>query len=253
MKKSKTQFLITGTSSGLGKYLHDHLGGVSFKRDGVNVEDAEVVIHSAFDRKREVTSENLYQYLLDNVFLTEKLVKLPHKKFIYISSVDVYPKNNTKHSENEIIDINQISSAYALTKLMAESIIQSLSPNFLILRCSALLGRDAKENSLIKMIKQENPTVTLSAESVCNFILHIDVLKFIHTAVEKNLQGIYNIVASKNITTGEIAELLEKKITFGNYVYNVGNIDNTKASQMIPALKKTSQETVKEFTDSVIE
>lgn len=241
-------YLITGSSSGLGKYLHDQLGGSAFYRDGRNVKEAEVIIHCAFNRAREINSKNLYQYLSDNVFLTKKLAKIPHKKFIYISSVDVYPKDNEKHSEDEVIDVNKISGIYAITKLMSESIIQNLCPNFLILRCSALLGRDARENSLIKIIKENNPTLTLSSESIFNYILHKDVLEFINIAVENDLQGIYNLVSSKNISLFEISELLGKKVSFGNYRYNVGEIDNKKVSKLLSSFKKSSKEVINEFT-----
>lgn len=246
------KYLITGSSSGLGKYLYNKLGGISFNRDGTNVKEAEVLIHCAFNQTREVNSKNLYQYLFDNVFLTKKLAKIPHKKFIYISSVDVYPKNNQKHFENEVIDISQVSGIYAITKLMSESLIQDLCPNFLILRCSALLGRDAKENSLIKIIKEENPALTLSPDSVFNYILHKDVLEFIKIALDRDLQGIYNLASSENITLFQITELLGKKVSFGNYMYNAGNIDNEKASELLPSFKKTSKETINEFTKLIV-
>lgn len=240
-------YLITGSSSGLGKYLHDQLGGSAFYRDGRNVKEAEVIIHCAFNRAREVNSKNLYQYLSDNVFLTKKLAKIPHKKFIYISSVDVYPKDNEKHSEDEVIDVNKISGIYAITKLMSESIIQNLCPNFLILRCTALLGRDARENSLITIIKEENPTLTLSAKSVFNFILHKDVLEFVRIATKKNLQGVYNVVSTENITLARVADLLKKKARFGSHLYQVGDISNRKISSVFPTFARTSEEIVKQF------
>ncbi len=249
------KFLITGHKSGLGRYLYEYFGGVGLDRnvsssrfEQIKREGTDVIIHCAFNSAREINYRNLYQYLSDNIFLTKKLAQIPHKKFIYISSVDVYPKNNKKHFENETIDVNQISGVYAIAKLMSESIIQNLCPNFLILRCTALLGRDSRENSLIKIIKEENPTLTLSADSVFNYILHKDVLEFIKIAVEKNLQGAYNLSSSKNITLLEITELLGKKVSFGNYTYNVGNIDNKKASKLLPSFKKTSREVVSELT-----
>ncbi|MBI5122590.1 NAD-dependent epimerase/dehydratase family protein [Candidatus Roizmanbacteria bacterium] len=245
MKKSK--YLITGSSSGLGKYLNDQLKGTTFKRNAENVEATNILIHCAFNRTKEITSKNLYQYLLDNVFLTKKLVKIPHKKFIYISSVDIYPKNNKRHSEDETIDVNQISGSYAMTKLMSESLIQNLCPNFLILRCPSLLGRDAKENSLIKIINEEYPTLTLSSKSVFNFILHKDILEFIKIAAEKDLQGIYNLVSSENIILSQIAKLFGKKVNFGTYLYNVGNIDNKKAAKLFSSLNKTSEDTINKF------
>lgn len=237
-------YLITGSSSGLGKYLHDQLGGSAFNRDGTNVKETEVLIHCAFNRAKEVNSKNLYEYLSDNIFLTKKLVKIPHKKFIYISSVDVYPKDNKKHSEDEVIDVNQLSEIYAISKFMSESIVRNFSSNFLILRCSALLGRDARDNSLIKIIKETNPSLSLSSQSVFNYVLHKDVLEFIKIAIEKDLQGVYNLVSSRNISLSRIAKLFGKKVNFGEYIYSIGEIGNSKAASILPAFKKTSKEVI---------
>ena len=175
-----------------------------------------------------------------------------HKKFIFISSVDVYPKTPGPHSEEEDIPLDSLTNFYATTKLMSESIIKNMCPNYLILRCSTLLGHDSRENSLIKIIKEKNPTVTLSPESVFNFILHKDVLAFVKTAIEKDLQGIYNIVSSENITLSQIAELLGKKVTFGKYQYNAGSIDNIKAAKLHPGFQKTSGEVIDEFNKLLI-
>lgn len=240
-------YLITGASSGLGKYLLDNLGGSAFQREYKEEESADVIIHCAFNMARDVDSKNLYHYLSDNLFLTKRLAKMPHKKFIYISSVDTYPKNNKKHSEDEAIDLNQVSGMYAITKLMSESIVQNFSSNYLILRCSALLGKDSRENSLTRIIKENNPTLTLSAKSIFNYVLHKDVLEFVKIAKEKDLEGIYNLASTKNINLSQIAELFGKKVNFGDYIYNVGDINNEKVCKVLSFFKKTSEEAIKEF------
>ncbi|MEK7517258.1 MAG: NAD-dependent epimerase/dehydratase family protein [Patescibacteria group bacterium] len=248
------KFLITGHKNGLGRFLYEYFGGIGFDRnmppdkfEHIRREGVDVIIHCAFNSAREINSKNLYPYLSDNVFLTKRLAKIPHKKFIFISSVDVYPKDNKKHSESEVIDVNQVSGIYAITKLMSESIVQNICPNFLILRCSTLLGHDSRENSLIKIIKEASPALALSADSLFNYILHKDVLEFIQIAIKKDLQGIYNLSSSKNITLSQISELLGKKVNFGKYKYNVGNIDNNKITSIFPTFKKTSREAVLEF------
>lgn len=252
LKKTINKFLITGTSSGLGKYLHQQLGGIPFKKDSADRKETEILIHCAFNRARVISSENLYQYISDNIFLTKRLTTIPHRKFIYISSVDVYPKDNKVHTEEENIDVNLVKGMYALCKLIAESIVKKSCSNFLVLRCSSLLGKDSKENSLIKIVKEENPTLTLSASSVFNYILHTDVLEFIKIAIEKDLQGIYNLASSENITLSEITELLGKKVSFGHYMYNVGNINNSKVCKLLPSLKKNSREAINEFTKLIV-
>lgn len=246
------KYLITGTSSGLGKYLHDNLGGFCLTRqtskkdrEEIKKDSIDVIIHCAFNSKQDL--KNLDQYFKDNVSLTEELTKLPHKKFIFISTIDVYPKNSTKHTEDEILDPNTTEDLYAKTKLLSENLVKKNCPNFLILRCSALLGKDSRENSLIRIIKENYPTLTLSAKSIFNYILHKDVLEFIKLAIEEDLQGAYNLASSKNITLKKIADLFKKKVSFGDYIYNVGNIDNSKATSIFPPFKKDSKEVITQF------
>lgn len=249
LKKAKNRFLITGTASGLGKYLHEYLGGASLNRRKITTLGADVIIHCAFNSQQN--PKDMEQYFRDNVLLTEELTKLLHKKFIFISSVDVYPKNSNRHTEDEIIDIHNVESLYAKTKLLSEDVVKKNCSNFLILRCSALLGKDARRNSLIKIIEEKNPTLTLSGDSMFNYILHEDVLSFIKVASEKDLQGIYNLASSKNITFKKVANLLKKEVTYGNYIYNVGDIDNTKIISISSNFKKTSEEVIRQFLKQV--
>ncbi len=252
LKKAKNKFLITGTSSGLGKYLHGNLGGVGWnrqasekEREEIKKNGAEIIIHCAFNS--ENNPKNSDQYYNDNVLLTEELTKIPHKKFIFISSVDVYPKNTQKHSEDEILDIYNIDGLYGKTKLMSEQIVKKNCTNFLILRCTAFLGKDSRKNSLLKIIQDEKPILTLSEKSIFNYILHSDVSAFIKLSIRNDLAGIYNLASSKNITLKQVADLVKKKVTFGDYVYNVGNIDNSKTTAIFQAFKKSSLEVITEF------
>lgn len=251
------KFLISGTKSGLGKHLFEIFGGISLTRETSKAEidnlkkGVDIIIHAAFNSNKDIDSNNIYSYLADNIFLTEKLIKIPHKKFIFISSVDVYPKDNIYHKEDEVININTVEGIYGLTKLMSESLVKRLSPNFLILRCSALLGKYARKNTLIKIRTEEKPIVALSSDSSLNYILHTDVSEFIKLAIEKNLQGVYNLASSKNITLKQVADLVKKKVTFGSHIYSVGNIDNKKATLVTPSFEKTSEEEVRQFLKQV--
>lgn len=249
LKKARNKLFITGTSSGLGKYLHGNLGGISINRKKIQKNGAEIIIHCAFNSQQ--SPKDIEQYFRDNVLLTEELTNAPHKKFIFISSVDVYPKNANRHVEDEIVDVKDAEGLYAKTKLLSEDVVKKNCPNFLILRCSALLGKDSRKNSLIKIIQDDNPTLTLSPDSSFNYILHKDVLEFIKFAIEKNLQGIYNLVSHKNITLKQAADLVKKKVNFGRYVYSVGYIDNSKITSITPSFKKTSGEVIRQYLKQV--
>lgn len=251
---SKGKILTTGYLSGLGKHLYENLGGYGLdretslqEREKIKKEGVDVIIHCAFNPRKDINSDSLYEYLKDNIFLTKDLVSIPHKKFIFISSLDVYSKNQNIHSEEEIINLDSISDIYGITKLMSEAIVKNECKNYLILRCSGLLGKYSRKNSLIRIIEDEKCDLTLSGKSEFNYILHSDVLDFIKLSIKENLQGIYNVVSSQNITLSEIADGLGKKVNFGAYIYKTGRIDNRKIISVFPTFKKTSKEIINQI------
>lgn len=252
------KILVSGSLSGLGKYIFGQFGGIAWNRDitdkekeKLKAEGVDIIVHCAFNLSQSVDSNNLYDYLADNVLLTEELLNIPHKKFIFISSVEVYPKDRKLNSEEEVIDVNTVNGIYGVTKLMSESQVMKQSPNYLILRCSALLGKNSRKNSLIKIMEGIRELI-LTADSVFNYVLHSDVSDFIKLAIEQDIRGIYNVSSSKNIVLSEVAKTLGKKVNFGKYYYNVGNLDNSKISSIFPAFKKTSKEVIVAFSEEVV-
>lgn len=248
------KILTTGSLSGLGKYIFDQFGGIAWTRDisdtakkKLKSKGVDIIIHCAFNSSKSINSNNLYAYLSDNVLLTEELINIPHNKFVFISSVDVYPKDKKRHKEDEVIDVNEIDGVYGITKLMSESLVKNKCHNFLILRCTSLLGKYSRQNSLIKILKENNPTLTVRGNSVFNYILHSDISDFIAYALKQDLGGIYNVASSDNVTFSEVVEMLGEKVNFGAYYYNVGNIDNSKIVSILPTFKKTSKEVILEF------
>ena len=89
---SNKRILVTGTNSGLGKFIaysfESCLCLTRENKDEIIKECKEnpvdVIIHSAFNSSRYV--RNYDDYFEDNIFLTEELLDLPHEKFIYIST-----------------------------------------------------------------------------------------------------------------------------------------------------------------------
>jgi len=244
----------TGILSGLGKFIHENLGGIGLTRDTppedmekIKKSGVDVIIHCAFNSSREINSDSLYHYLEDNVLLTKKLVSIPHKKFIFLSSVDVYPKKTIAHSEDEIIDMDSVSTIYGITKLMSECIVKNHGLNYLILRPTAHLGKYSRKNSLIRIMEDEECALTLSGDSRFNYVLHSDVLDFTKFSIKHDIKGIYNVASSENINLSEVADILGKKVKFGTYRYDVGNIDNSKVLSVLPTLKKTSKESITQF------
>src|SRR3989344_3392693 len=154
-KKSMNKVVITGTNSGIGKYLFGQMDGIGITRDFstekwkiLETDGVDIIIHCAVNSTSNITSENLNAYIYDNVFLTRRLLLVPHKKFIYFSSTDVYSQNNHngRHDESEVINLNTTHTFYALTKLISEGLVKKYGCNWSILRATNLLGRDASKS-----------------------------------------------------------------------------------------------------------
>lgn len=248
------RILITGVSSGLGKFLHQELGGVGWsrqtsfqEREKIRKLGVDVIIHCAFNSSKDVNSDNLFQYFSDNVLFTNELLKIPHKKFVFISSVDVYPKNSKVHSEEELINLEEVVGVYPITKLLSEVLVKEGSRNFLILRCSSLLGKLSRKNSLIRIIQDESPVLSLDSKSALNYVLHSEVSEFISYAINKDIVGVLNIAASSNIRIGAAAKLLGKKVKFGKYHYDVGKISTRKIKNITRKFNKSSRAVIEEF------
>ena len=248
------EMLTTGILSGLGKHIYENLGGIGLTRylstegrEKIKNRGADVIVHCAFNSRQGINSDFLYHYLKDSVLLTKELVSFPHKKFIYLSSVDIYPKGGGFRSEEEVIDVDSISGIYGIAKLMSESIVKEHCENYLVLRPTFLLGKYSRKSSTIKVIENEESMLAVSGDSIYNYVLHSDILDFIKFSIDRDLTGIYNLASSENVTLLEVADMLGKKVEFGTYVYDVGNIDNRKISSVFPAFRKTSKEVITQF------
>ncbi|HTL48853.1 MAG TPA: NAD(P)-dependent oxidoreductase [Verrucomicrobiae bacterium] len=253
----KTRYLLTGVSSGLGRYLHERLGGEGLTRENApevlesaRAKGCDVVVHAAFSAPKTGPSSMLAACLEDNIGLTQKLAEVPHRKMIYISSIDVYPKTPGPHSEDEDIHFRDIAGFYGIMKLTCEALVQQKCPNHLILRCSAFLGRYSRKANLKVIAEDPKPELKLQAGSRFNYILHEDVAAFIEYAVEHDLRGIYNVASSGAVTLSEIAEWVKKKPVYGDYLYDSGDISNRKIAAVFPALKKTSRQVAEHFLAS---
>jgi nucleoside-diphosphate-sugar epimerase len=250
------RILTTGVLSGIGKYIHENLGGTGItrstsaeelekiKRDGV-----DVIIHCAFNSEKEVTSDSLYKYFKDNVLFVNELVAIPHKKFILFSTVDTYASNSDVHVEDELIHMDTMRGVYAITKHISESIVKIKGRNFLILRPTTLLGKYARRNTLTRIIEGVTEPLFLSGNSRFNYVLHSDIVEFITFSIGSDIKGIFNVASTGNIFLAEVAKLLNKKVRFGTYLYDVGNISNDKIAALFPAFKKTSKEILNQFAE----
>lgn len=243
--------LVTGSKSGLGRFLQEWFNCYGYTREN-RIEDLKIpyqtIIHCAFDPIKKLNSDNINRYIEDNFLLTKRLVtELNFQKFIYISSVDIYPKDEERHIEEEVISLENPVNAYTLVKLISEAFIEKHCKNYLIIRAGLLLGKYSRVNNLINLLKEPAPVLSLTGESTFNCVLHSDIYEFIRLAINKDLSGIYNAVSETVISLKLIADKYKKMPQYGSFTYKCGNIDNNKIKKLCSIFNKTSENAVEQF------
>lgn len=226
--------IISGTSSGLGKYLSEQILSTPFKRDGQNnFLEQETIIHCAWGQD----VSNPAEYVTNAINLAKELIKIPHKQFVFISSIDVYPKNDKLWTEYDEIDIRDVCGIYGVTKLIVEDIILKTATNPLIIRPSILLGPYTR-GAIKTIATSSNPNIRTSTWSDYNLVLYSDLLEFIKYSYGK-LTGIFNFTSRKNV---KLHDLINFPQPDDKFIYKAGNISNMKSALFVPNLNKTSYE-----------
>ncbi len=227
--------LVSGTSSGFGRYLSEEIPSLKYKRndDTYRYFQVKTIIHCAWGGDVSKPAE----YITNAINLVEKLIKIPHEQFIFLSSIDVYPKNGELWTEYDEIDPREICGIYALTKYAVEQLVLKTATNPLIIRPSILLG-PYTQGTIKTVATGSLSDMRTSTWSDYNLVLYSDILEFIRYSKDK-LTGVFNTTSRKNV---KLHELIPMSSPDDKFVYNAGNISNMKAACFFENFNRTSRE-----------
>jgi len=236
------KILVTGSNGKIGHVLKEYFNCDELNRN-TNIESLndyyDLIIHCAANTKdQKITNNLLYNYIDDNIFLTQKLLRIKSKKIVYFSSVAIYPKNINFKLENLKFDVNEMSDIYGTTKFISESIVRKLHDNFLILRPVHVLDNTSNLPKSINTIKNESKT-TLSNSTYYNFISIKNLIDIIEIYLNSNeiKNEIINVASDSACSINEIATFFNKTPSYGNYTIDLRNISTVKLHQIFPTVK----------------
>ncbi len=245
--------LVTGSRSGIGRYLCEVLGAEPFTRqhriEALQGREFDCIIHTAVNQCRGISSADLHNVIADNLLLTKELVALKPKCFVFFSSIDVYPSlADRQFEEEELLPVDGSLSLYGLTKLMGESIVRQGSERYLIIRPGLLLGSSMRPNSVSKVATGPDPVrLSLAASSEFYVVTYQEVQNFIAHCLKEKLDGCYNVLRALPVTLEEVAAIACRSPEYGTYVYRRPKISNTKALKILPQLASSSLQAVADF------
>lgn len=250
------KLLVTGAASGLGAAVHRALGGMAMTRATPFAEieagaPYDAIVHCAFGAQKHVTPANAHAYLEDNLLLTERLAALPHGKFVFISSIDIYPLPRRGAKEDDDYDLARLAGPYAFAKLFSDALVRARCADHLVLRPASLLGPTMRPSTTLRVLTETSPQLFLHSDSRFNFVLHDDIAAFIARAIAEDIRGVFNIASTDAVRLGDMAERLGLAATFGEHVYDAGEVSNAKIAAIEPAFRRTSAETLNRFINQL--
>ena len=250
--------LVTGVRSGLGHAVHHALGGIGFSR-GMALDDPAIlaaapfdaVIHCAVNAAKSVSMKTAYGYMEDNLLLTQRLVGIPHRKFVFISTLAVYPPTGRAVSESDDVDLMPLAGPYAFTKLFSDLYVQQRANEPLVLRTTTLLGPAIRTNTVKRALTEHGCQLFLAPDSRYNFVMHDDVVDFILMAMDRDITGVFNIGSEGLVTLSSLVDQLGLSVRYGEYHYDIGPVDSRKAGALHAAFARPSWQTLNRYIDSL--
>ena len=241
--------LVTGTSSGLGKALRRAFDAEALDRRALEVDlprlvrsTFDVIVHCATDARKELPAHELPAYRDSNLTLTERLLDVPHQRFVYVSSQAVYPSDGRPWSEDDALQLNSEITLYGVFKLLAEDVVRRRARCPLVLRPSSLVGAEGRANNIMRILRREPGCLFLSGACPYNLVTYSQVEHFIRESFEKGRSGTFNIGSTDWSTLQEIAGHLGVEVEFGEHVYSAPRADLSKVHATTDIFNATTLE-----------
>jgi len=174
--------------------------------------------------------------------VVENLTKINYKKYIYISSMQVYEslKNRKLSKENVLIKYEKINN-YGFNKLISELYVKKYAKYHLIIRLPYVIGPGLSRNPFYDIKHKKRSYLTLNSQINC---IHTDTVAELTMKLNKINNQTYNLGSKDTIKVIKILKILNLKIK--NLKKNKKKKDFNKIN-----LDKTSQ--IIKLPDSLVE
>lgn len=166
----------------------------------------------------------------------KSLLDFSFKKYVLLSSCDVYPDCSSPDTtkEDSVIDLAR-QSTYGFHKYMAEKCVQYSCPDWLIIRMGGMVGTGLKKNAIFDIVHGD--TMWVDPQSELQFMNTDEVAKTVFSLIAKDIKNeIFNVCGDGLVKLQKIIDIVgAAKVKEGSprTKYNV-NIEKIKNLIQMP-------------------
>ncbi len=211
---------VLGGNGFLGSYLIEYFSKLDFAVTGITRENYNDYTDSHFDilinangnSKRFWANQNpALDFEASVISVKNSIEKFRFEKYVFISSSDVYPNHGEpeRTTETEVINESKLE-AYGLHKYQAEQLVKAL-PEFLIFRCSAMIGKNLRKGVIKDILDSKNVFVTLDSYLQCIPCSEIarSIAHFLGSTLTNDM---YNCGGQGSVKVSEIMHILGTQV-----------------------------------------
>jgi len=150
-----------------------------------------------------------FDFIASVTSVAEYIHNIKFKKFILISTVDVYSDTSSLKNTYESVEIDEDKlNNYGYHKLLAENYVRHFCENYLIFRLSGLVGKGLKKNPIYDFIHKDKK-VMISKKSKMNIINTEYVAQIIFKIINLNINNeTFNLASENSIYIKDLKKIL---------------------------------------------
>ena len=195
---------------------YDRCAGIDVDNYDEHVgKECDIVVNANGNSKKFLAAEQpALEFDLSVRSVVRTISDFQFRKYVYVSSVDVYTAFSDDASTSEKIQIdNSLQSPYGFHKWLAEQYVRKMCDKWLIARLGGMVGPGLKKGPVYDLMHEER--LRVHPDSRYQFIPTRTVGEVIRLLLTQNVENdIYNICASGTVSLREISEWLDVTAEF---------------------------------------
>ena len=210
-------FLI-GSSGLIGSAFKRHFSNNSIKFQSITRRNKKKFYGKKCDllidcngngSKRAGIQNPFFDFNASVLTVVENLTKINYKKYIYISTMQVYEglKNKKLSNEDSSIRYNKINN-YGFNKLISELYVKKYAKSYLVIRLPYVIGPGLSRNPFYDIRFKKKTYLSLDSQINC---IHTDTIAKLTMQLNKKNNETYNLGSNDTLKVRQILEILNLK------------------------------------------